>query len=70
MLFRSPFGWFDRPPNTMRVLGCQWFANLVYPDYYKADVREEIKKYFDLFYGSTITDDEIDAILSPNPKLA
>ena len=65
-----PFGWFDRPPNTMRVLGCQWFANLVYPDYYKADVREEIKKYFDLFYGSTITDDEIDAILSPNPKLA
>ncbi len=65
-----PFGWFDRPPNTMRVLGCQWFANLVYPDYYKADARADIKEFFELFYGSKIDDEGIDAILAPNPTLA
>jgi len=65
-----PFGWFDRPPNATRVLGCQWFAGLIYPKYYTADVREDIKDYFDLFYNVNITDAEIDTILSPNPVLA
>lgn len=65
-----PFGWFDRPPNMTRIMGIQWFANLVYPDYYTANVRTDMKEYFKLFYNATITDDDVDTILAPNPKLA
>ena len=62
-----PFGWFDRPPDATRVLGCQWFANLIYPTYYATDIAADIKEYFKLAYGYDLKDAELANILAPNP---
>jgi iron complex transport system substrate-binding protein len=59
-----PFNWFDRPPNTMRVLGIQWFASVMYPNYISYDINSEIKEYFNLFYNVKLTDDEVKALLA------
>ncbi len=56
---RYPFNWFDRPPNIMRVLGMQWFGNLIYPDYIKIDINQEIKDFYSLFYNVELTDQDI-----------
>lgn len=62
-----PFGWFDRPPDATRVLGCQWFANLVYPEYYNVDIVADIKEYFKLAYNVDLKDGQLANILKPNP---
>lgn len=59
-----PFNWFDRPPNTMRVLGIQWFASVMYPNYISYDINSEIKEYFNLFYNVKLTDDEVKTLLA------
>lgn len=65
----DPFPWFDRPPCSARVLGCQWFANLIYPTYYDVDIREDIKEYFNVVYKTEITDTDVDSLIAPNPTL-
>ncbi len=64
---RSPFNWFDRPPNAMRVLGVQWFAKLMYPEYVDLDVRAAMKEFFELFYLVELTDADVDSLIAPNP---
>ncbi|MFH0976263.1 MAG: ABC transporter substrate-binding protein [Spirochaetota bacterium] len=58
-----PFGWFDRPPNIMRVLGIQWLAKVVYPDYVKIDLNQEIKNFFSLFLNQKLTDKQVAELL-------
>lgn len=60
----QPFNWFDRPPNTARVLGVQWLANLLYPDAVKLDITKQVKEYYLTFYGATVTDAQVESLLS------
>lgn len=65
----TPFNWFDRPPNVMRILGISWFGNKIYPDYVKIDVNKEIKDFFKLFYNADLKDSDIQAMLAaPSAK--
>lgn len=57
-----PFNWFDRPPNVMRVLGIEWFANVCYPDL-GIDVDQDVRDFFKLFYLADLTDDQLDRLL-------
>jgi len=59
----KPFGWFDRPPNIMRVLGAQWLASVLYPDYVKIDLNQEVKDFFSLFLNYELTDQEVTELL-------
>jgi iron complex transport system substrate-binding protein len=58
-----PFNCFDRPPSVNRILGLVWLANLLYPDYFKVDIRAEVKKFYALFYHKNLTDAELDKVL-------
>lgn len=58
-----PFNWFDRPPSAVRVLGAEWLANLLYPDYVKIDIKKEMKTYYEKFFNVKLTDEQIDNIL-------
>ncbi len=58
-----PFNWFDRPPSVNRVLGIRWLGNLLYPEIYKYDIREEVKEFYEMFYHYTLSDQEIDELL-------
>ncbi len=58
-----PFNWFDRPPCPARILGVEWLANLLYPDYVKLDLSTEIKNFYETFYHYKLTDSEIQDLL-------
>ena len=62
-----PYGWFDRPPGTNRILGTIWTAHLLYPDIFPYDMEEVTREYFQLFYHHQLTDDELSEVLYPNP---
>lgn len=55
---KTPFNWIDRPPSFMRLLGIHWLSAVMYPDYYKKDIKEEIQKFYELFFNTKLTDDE------------
>lgn len=58
-----PFNWVDRPPSAVRVLGIEWLANLLYPEYVKLDMNKEIKNFFHTFYNYELTDQEVRELL-------
>lgn len=54
-----PFSWFDRPPSVNRVLGVKWLSKTLYPSYYDYEVKDEVKKFYKLFYHYDLTDEEL-----------
>ncbi|NLY73425.1 MAG: ABC transporter substrate-binding protein [Tissierellia bacterium] len=60
----NPFNWFDRPPSSNRILGIRWMANLLYPELYDYDIREEIVEFYDKFYHYEFTGDELEELIS------
>lgn len=59
----APYDWINRPPSVNRIIGIRWLANLLYPDVYKVDIKEEVKEFFHLFYQYDLSPSEIDNIL-------
>ncbi|KUO78233.1 MAG: hypothetical protein APF81_25090 [Desulfosporosinus sp. BRH_c37] len=58
-----PFGWYDRPPNIMRILGIEWLGSALYPNYVKIDLKQETKDFFSLFLGQKLTDEQVIELL-------
>jgi iron complex transport system substrate-binding protein len=56
---RTPFNWLDRPPSLMRILGAHWLASILYPDQYPYDLRAKTAAFFTLFFGVTLSDEEM-----------
>jgi iron complex transport system substrate-binding protein len=64
MIPKTPFNWLNYPPSFMRAIGVRWLAHTLYPDLYTtADVRKETKRFFKLFLGVNISNDEADTLL-------
>ena len=57
-----PFNWMSMPPSVQRYLGLIWLPAVLYPEYCDYDVETEIKEFFELFYGVTISDEQFAAI--------
>ena len=58
-----PFNWFDRPPSFMRLLGIKWLLSELHPNLCDFDMANETRKFYRLFLGVDLTDDEILEIL-------
>lgn len=58
-----PFNWFDRPDSVNRILGLKWLSNLVYPEVFDYDIKEEVKEFYELFYHYDLSDDELNELL-------
>lgn len=58
-----PFNWLDMPPSVNRIIGIKWLGSLLYPDYYQYDIREEVKKYYSLFYQKELSEEELNRLL-------
>lgn len=59
----APFSWADRPAGPNRLIGMRWFSALIYPEYIKCDINEEIHKFFDLFYHVDLSDEQLENVL-------
>ena len=58
-----PFNWLDMPPSVNRIIGIKWLGNLLYPKYFSYDIKEEIKKYYELFYRQELSEEQVDKLL-------
>ena len=59
----APFSWVDRPAGPNRLIGMRWFSALIYPEYIKCDINEEIHKFFDLFYHVDLSYEQLENVL-------
>jgi iron complex transport system substrate-binding protein len=62
---KTPINWLDRPPSFMRLIGAQWLASKLYPEAYGADISEETKRFFALFFHRTLDDKTLEAMMQP-----
>ena len=58
-----PYGWIDGPPSLNRILGLQWLARLFFPDRLPADIRNETRDFYRLFYQVDLTEAQLDQLL-------
>lgn len=59
----APFSWVDRPAGPNRLIGMRWLSAVVYPEYIKCDVKEEIREFFNLFYHVDLSDEQLENVL-------
>ena len=59
----APFSWVDRPAGPNRLVGMRWLSAVVYPEYIKCDVNEEIREFFNLFYHVDLSDEQLENVL-------
>ena len=61
---RLPFGWVDFPPSVNRLIGLWWLAKAFYPDKFPEDLRPLTREFYQRFYHVTLSDEQIDNVLS------
>ena len=49
--------------SSNRIMCVKWLGNLLYPEYFNYDVKDETKDFFKTFYHRDLTDDELNEIL-------
>jgi iron complex transport system substrate-binding protein len=60
----QPYNWFDRPPGVNRIVGIPWTAHILYPDIFPDDwFRMRVKKFYEIYYHYTLSDDELNSLL-------
>jgi iron complex transport system substrate-binding protein len=59
----EPYNFMGFPPSVNRFIGIQWLGELLYPEQYKLKIADEIKEFYQLFYHSSVTDEQINQIL-------
>lgn len=59
----APFSWVNRPAGPNRLIGMRWLSAVVYPEYIKCDVNEEIREFFNLFYHVDLSDEQLENVL-------
>ncbi|BAK99061.1 putative ABC transporter substrate-binding protein [Oscillibacter valericigenes Sjm18-20] len=58
-----PFNWFDRPPCMARIIGSEWLAAKLYPDYVKVDLTNDVKSFYKTFFNVDITDAQANTLI-------
>jgi iron complex transport system substrate-binding protein len=58
-----PYNWLGSPPSINRYVGMIWLSELLYPDEFQYDMRNEVSRFYKLFYHSTdLTDGQYKAL--------
>lgn len=58
----APFGFIDFPPAVNRLIGLRWLLHKLYPDQASGDVRNDIREFYELFYGARLSDADLDRL--------
>jgi iron complex transport system substrate-binding protein len=58
-----PYNWLDMPPSANRIIGIKWLGNLLYPQYFQYDIREEAREFYRIFYNKNLTEDQMNMLL-------
>lgn len=58
-----PYSFMSSPPSVNRMIGILWLGNLVYPEQYNVDIKQEVKNFYELFYHVTLDDSKVEEVL-------
>jgi iron complex transport system substrate-binding protein len=58
-----PYSFMSSPPSVNRMIGIMWLGNLVYPEQYNIDIKQEVKDFYELFYHVTLDDTQVEKII-------
>jgi iron complex transport system substrate-binding protein len=58
-----PYSFMSSPPSVNRMIGILWLGNLVYPEQYSVDIKQEVKDFYELFYHVALDDTQVEKIL-------
>jgi iron complex transport system substrate-binding protein len=58
-----PWGWIDAPPSLNRLIGLSWLLATFYPGEARINLRVDTRSFFELFYGMTLDDSQLDRLL-------
>lgn len=59
----EPYNWLGRPPGPNRMIGVRWLGNLLYPEIFDYDIKQEVKDFYSLFYRYELSDEEVADLL-------
>lgn len=59
-----PYSFMSSPPSVNRMIGILWLGNLVYPEQYDIDVKEEVQNFYKLFYHVDLNDTRAEELLN------
>ena len=58
-----PFSFLFNPPSMNRVIGIYWLGQLLYPELYQMDIRQQVKDYFQLYLRHELSEDQLKLVL-------
>jgi iron complex transport system substrate-binding protein len=61
---QEPFPWIDFPPSVNRLIGLRWLGRVLYPGEFPEDLREEVRRFYTLFYHRAPDERQLDALLA------
>lgn len=56
-------------PSVNRYLGIMWLGELMYPDDFDWDIKEEVFRYYKMFYHCEMTDELYEQLMGPGHTL-
>jgi iron complex transport system substrate-binding protein len=59
----EPFNWIGRPPGINRLIGLRWLVASVYPKLAAADLKNEIRRFYHLFYHVSLNENQIEKLI-------
>ena len=59
----GPYNWMGFPPSVQRYLGMLWMGKLLYPETATYDLKDEVSKFFSLFFHCDLTQEQYDALV-------
>jgi len=69
LIYECPVGsfWWDRP-SPEAPLGILWLAKTIYPEkFIDIDLKAETQDFYRTYYGYTLSDQEYEKFLNPQP---
>jgi iron complex transport system substrate-binding protein len=61
----KPFGWFDSPPASNRLIGLKWLCNKLYSGLFTGDLAAETRDFYRRFYHVELSAAQLSALLEP-----
>lgn len=67
-VYKMPLGVYRTyTPGVDTPMTLEWLAQAVYPEIFSdVDVKSDVKDYYSKLYGVTLTDEQVDAMYTPN----
>ena len=58
----GPYNWMGFPPSVQRYLGMMWLEKILYPELSEFSLKEEVQKYYQMFFHTELTEEQYEKL--------